>query len=156
MPIREASTDIICPICGCEAGTTHHIKPRASGGSDSPKNKVRLCRRCHDIVEKIYDETGLMYSPWLATYIRLMYDLVPTYRAGRGKTPEEKHNLDKRYTSDRIELCHCCGHKFVRPKPDDKLCPKCLLKFCSYPEFKRITRLDTIWKIRKSIGVNAW
>ena len=31
--------------------TVHHIKPRKEGGSDSQKNLISLCGRCHDITE---------------------------------------------------------------------------------------------------------
>lgn len=41
-----------CFCCG--SGTrlsNHHIEPRDEGGSDSHRNKVTLCRTCHDEVE---------------------------------------------------------------------------------------------------------
>jgi HNH endonuclease len=33
--------------------TAHHLKPRASGGSDEPRNLVTLCAPCHNWVEVV-------------------------------------------------------------------------------------------------------
>ena len=40
-----------CPICSNKAVSQHHIKPRAEGGTDDPRNLVWLCKKCHDEVE---------------------------------------------------------------------------------------------------------
>ncbi len=42
----------LCPICDGEATSPHHIKPRAEGGSDKPRNIIYLCKRCHDEIEE--------------------------------------------------------------------------------------------------------
>jgi 5-methylcytosine-specific restriction endonuclease McrA len=69
----------ICPVClSKKANSEHHIVPRSAGGSDNPRNKVLLCDSCHDIVELLYDEFGLTYSPDLVTKIRLNYLNVKT------------------------------------------------------------------------------
>lgn len=60
----------VCPICGGEAPSDHHIIPRAEGGTDDPMNKVWLCLSCHDIVEEIYDRTGRTFSPELVKEIQ--------------------------------------------------------------------------------------
>jgi len=38
-----------CKINSCNS--THHIFPREFGGGNNKENKIRLCRKCHDIVE---------------------------------------------------------------------------------------------------------
>lgn len=65
-----------CPICGKEARSLHHIKPIRVGGEDIPRNRIILCSPCHDIVEEIYDETGIEYCPALAHHLRLELDSV--------------------------------------------------------------------------------
>lgn len=46
-----------CQMCKTYFGhnllalTIHHIKPRKRGGSNSQKNLISLCGRCHDIAE---------------------------------------------------------------------------------------------------------
>lgn len=63
-----------CPVCGVRrVESKHHIKPRAEGGDDSKRNKVPLCRICHDIVEEIYDTTGMAYNQALTELIRTEY-----------------------------------------------------------------------------------
>lgn len=44
-----------CFICDDAAEDAHHIVPRRMGGCDDDRNLVDLCRRCHQKVEKIYD-----------------------------------------------------------------------------------------------------
>lgn len=34
------------------ASDVHHVKPRARGGSDNPKNLMTLCRPCHEKITK--------------------------------------------------------------------------------------------------------
>lgn len=63
-----------CPICNTRRATsTHHIKPRDSGGSDDHRNKVTICRPCHNIVEEIHDNTGAELSLQVIELIRLEY-----------------------------------------------------------------------------------
>jgi len=41
-----------CQVCGCyPANVTHHITPRALGGSDRRENLMTVCPRCHPTVE---------------------------------------------------------------------------------------------------------
>jgi len=63
-----------CPICTIRRATSiHHIKPRDSGGSNNHKNKVMLCKPCHDIVEEVYNNTGAELSPRVIELIRVKY-----------------------------------------------------------------------------------
>lgn len=73
----------VCPICGKEASSNHHIIPRAEGGTDDPRNKVWLCVGCHDIVEGIYDSTGRIYSPSLVRDIQM--GILPSLGKGTRK-----------------------------------------------------------------------
>ena len=66
-------TVVACPICGRNAQSPHHIIPRSQGGTDDTKNEVLVCKECHDILEAVYDETGMEYCPALARAIRLEY-----------------------------------------------------------------------------------
>jgi len=60
-----------CPICDTRRATgTHHIK---LGDSDNHKNKIMLCRPCHDKVEEIYSNSGAELSPQVIRLIRLEY-----------------------------------------------------------------------------------
>lgn len=66
---------MICPICSIRRATsTHHIKPTNDGGSDNHKNKVTLCKLCHDIVEEVYSNTGLELSSQVVKLIKLEYN----------------------------------------------------------------------------------
>lgn len=66
-----------CPVCRSKlAVSSHHVKPRAEGGGNSHRSKVSLCVQCHNIVEDIYDHTGIEYSPALAAQIHLVYSIV--------------------------------------------------------------------------------
>ena len=48
-----------CPICDKEADSPHHIKSRAEGGTDDPRNLINLCKKCHNDIE------GLELTPEL-------------------------------------------------------------------------------------------
>ena len=85
MSIRELRVSSMCPICGEAAVSPHHITPVAAGGTDSSRNKVMLCKRCHDIMELIYDETGLEYCPALVRAVQREYELHPRLRISAGK-----------------------------------------------------------------------
>lgn len=41
-----------CAFCGKEAAEVHHIRPRAYGGTDQPRNLMPLCRECHEEVHR--------------------------------------------------------------------------------------------------------
>lgn len=63
-----------CPICSSlGANSPHHIRPSSDGGSDNHRNKVLLCKGCHDVVEEIYCRTGAELSPDMIALIRLEY-----------------------------------------------------------------------------------
>ena len=63
-----------CPICTIRRATsTHHVKPRDSGGSNKRRNKIMLCRPCHDIAEEVYNNTGAELSPQTIRLIKLEY-----------------------------------------------------------------------------------
>ena len=56
----------ICPCCRIRrAVSNHHIIPRSNGGEDTIRNKINLCKICHDYVElktDAYIKSGLNYS----------------------------------------------------------------------------------------------
>ena len=56
----------LCPCCRIrKADSEHHIIPRSSGGEDTIRNKIKLCRKCHDYVELKTDafmKSGLSYN----------------------------------------------------------------------------------------------
>jgi len=87
----------VCPICGKDADTTHHKRPISDGGSNDRRNKVKLCHSCHDIVEEIYQETNLIYSPALVRAIKIKYDFpLPTSVHSRRFikiSPKKRHVL---------------------------------------------------------------
>lgn len=59
-----------CPVCGKEANSPHHVRPRGQGGTDDPKNICWLCRQCHDLVDEMQEETGLGLCPELIYRVR--------------------------------------------------------------------------------------
>lgn len=63
-------TERLCPICGMVADSPHHVKPRSLGGSDTAKNIVYLCPKCHDYVEDIQEKRGVELSPELISELR--------------------------------------------------------------------------------------
>lgn len=87
-----------CPICGKEASSIHHIKPLRAGGKDIPVNRVMLCRSCHDIVEAIYDETGMEYCPALAYHLRLELDNIAHNTIKRIEEVSEGPKIERGYT----------------------------------------------------------
>lgn len=64
-----------CPICGNLGASPHHIVPQREGGTEI----VILCKRCHDLVEEIYEKEGRLFSPELAREIRLRFGLSYTH-----------------------------------------------------------------------------
>jgi len=54
----------LCPLCDQPAVSDHHIVPRSEGGTDEPRNLVKLCQKCHDEVE------GIPFTPDLIEKIR--------------------------------------------------------------------------------------
>lgn len=128
----------VCPICGEPAVSEHHIKPRDVGGSDEPRNKVWLCARCHNIVEMIYDETGVEYNPALVNAIQREFGLgEPTRKFPR--RPKLKYSLPKRrsayYFRDarvkredfpKVGTCARCGREFERTRSNQAICQRCL------------------------------
>lgn len=42
-----------CVVCGrSDMSTPQHVKKRSQGGSDSPRNLVRMCVPCHDAMDQ--------------------------------------------------------------------------------------------------------
>ena len=54
----------LCPLCDQPAISDHHIVPRSEGGTDEPRNIVKLCKKCHDEVE------GMPFTPDLIERLR--------------------------------------------------------------------------------------
>ena len=59
-------TSGLCPCCKRrKADSEHHIIPRSVGGEDTSRNRIKLCRRCHDYIELKTDacmKGGLSYG----------------------------------------------------------------------------------------------
>lgn len=128
-----------CPICGEPVVSEHHIKPRSAGGSDEPRNKVWLCHSCHDIVEMIYTETGLEYSPALISHIRRAFNLGRSvrgfYTRQKHRPPERKRAVPyfreprvKKEDFPKIGTCAFCGNRFERTKSSQAVCQVCVRK----------------------------
>lgn len=62
----------ICPICKAKATSPHHIIPKSEGGTNDKRNIVWLSERCHDIVEEIYETTGVAYCQGVIQLVREM------------------------------------------------------------------------------------
>ena len=126
-----------CPICRKNtADSKHHIKPRSRGGTDSKRNEVWLCKRCHDIVEEIYDRTGLEYSSALVKLIRLDYGfdlesdpINPTPHNNVSQQPIIKRFRILSPKKPRAELamitCARCGQRFQQTRSTQALCESC-------------------------------
>ncbi len=99
-----------CVICGENTYSYHHIKPRSDGGSDDEWNKAPLCKKCHDIVEEIYDETRRELSLNMIHEIR--NDLItlrdPIKLVKKPKIPKVIKEKLKRERE-----CKICGSKFI-------------------------------------------
>lgn len=127
----------VCPICYSDTSSSHHIKPRSEGGKDDPRNKVGLCRRCHDIVEMIYGETGMEYSPSLVYHIQREFDLgepiqkFPRRPKLRHSSPRHKSTyrfrgpVVKREDFPKIGTCVLCGREFERTRSNQATCQRC-------------------------------
>ncbi len=130
---------INCPICGNPAASNHHIRPRSVGGGNSRSNQVGLCSSCHDIVEAIYDLTGVEYSPALVHAIRVEYGLgvdsvkKRTHRAGvlpEYTTPKRTKRLKfddypQLLPFTKEGVCPWCNEGFLRTRRDQALCMSC-------------------------------
>ena len=127
-----------CPICYGSADSPHHIKPVAAGGSDEPINKVWLCKRCHNIVEMVYDETGMEYCLALAHHIRREFKLgtcnqeshtrLKYVRRATSRKSTFRFRVDptKRVDFPRTGTCVTCGAKFERTRFSQAECQKCV------------------------------
>lgn len=129
-----------CPICYSGANSPHHIKPLSSGGKDESRNKVWLCKRCHDIVEMMHDEAGLEYSPALVYHIRKEFNLgepvrAPLTRPRYGTLRSRKSvirfrdstTVTTRWTNwPKVGTCALCGHEFERTRPSQAVCLGCI------------------------------
>lgn len=135
----------ICPICHSGADSLHHIRPLSAGGTDEPRNKVWLCRRCHDIAETIYDETGMEYCPALVYHIRREFKLGgpvrepsmrrkhdslkhrrPAFRFQEVRT--EETGYPRRNDYPKTGTCAFCGREFERTKSNQAICQDCIRK----------------------------
>jgi len=92
-------TTRICPVCKHEAGSPHHVKPRSEGGTDETRNIVWLCEDCHNEAERIFDETGLEYSPKVARLIRGLLG----FSVSSGREREHVCQLVPRCTTELTE-----------------------------------------------------
>lgn len=115
------------------AVSPHHITPRAEGGGDDRKNIVDLCRRCHNIVEEIYSETGMKYSPDLIRLIRLKFKFIATQQVSVEQVDgvEERRQVFKfRQTQNQklpptVVTCPMCGTEHLPKKFSVALCMVC-------------------------------
>ena len=67
-----------CPICKIrQADSPHHIIPKAEGGNDGRRNKIPVCRICHDELEALADR-GIPCTPAIIKLMQLgEYPLEP-------------------------------------------------------------------------------
>lgn len=147
----------VCPICGENvANSDHHVNPRSNGGTNASRNRVRLCKRCHDIVEEICDRTGLEYSSGLVVLIQLEYNFAPQTRPAepfkpegerirrkivRFKSPHPKPNQPE----DNLPLGTCarCGDKYQPTRHSQALCQTCRTKKTTGREVAALARERT-------------
>lgn len=162
----------VCPICRENtADSKHHIKPVSQGGIDSVRNEVWLCKRCHDIVEEIYDRTGLEYSPALVMLIRLDYGfdlesdpINPAPHSDVGQRPAVKRLRFRSPKKPRTELavvaCARCGQKFQQTRSTQALCKPCRKFKTTAREAnavyagenrEHIERLETLRRMKRTI-----
>lgn len=140
-----------CPICNDIANGEHHILPRSEGGSNEQRNKVWLCSRCHNIVEQIYQEESLSYSPILVKRICMILNIgiskiisnKPRWTGRISLNPETKkffqlipiqiikqENCQCRYAGPKkVKLlkaiqCKFCGVSFVPSNKQQIYCSK--------------------------------
>ncbi len=92
----------VCPVCGKPAPSEHHIKPRSIGGSDESINKVWLCLSCHDIIEAIYDETGMEYCSSMVKALQRRLGLHPG--SNRGKSLSKREYMREYYKNNKERL----------------------------------------------------
>jgi len=70
--LTAPKTNKKCPVCLKRlANSPHHIKPLDIGGKDTKRNKVWLCKKCHDLIER-YTKEGTQYSPALVIKLQLL------------------------------------------------------------------------------------
>ena len=52
-PPLEERVESECNLCGSDNNLEkHHIVPKSKGGSNKPRNLVKLCRNCHQQIHK--------------------------------------------------------------------------------------------------------
>lgn len=68
-PLKYQSTKLHCLVCRQMGVDLHHVKTRASGGSDDAFNLMPLCRKhhseCHQIGLKTFVERYQGVEGWL-------------------------------------------------------------------------------------------
>lgn len=144
----------VCPICGENvANSDHHVNPRSNGGTNASRNRVRLCKRCHDIVEEIYERTGLEYSSGLVVLIQLEYNFAPQTKPAEPFKPEGERIRRKviRFRSPRLKpdqsrdnlpprMCARCGGKYQPTRYSQALCQTCRTKKTTGREVAALAR----------------
>lgn len=151
-----------CPLCGGYANSPHHIKPLADRGMDEDRNKVLLCKRCHDIVEAIYQDSGLEYCPALVRTLQREFGWRLNVSDYRYKTitikkgEEKKHIKPLSYDPNAYTVCNNCGIRFYRGKKTGQLfcneCTEYLLKKLHKPlKLRKPHKLGEI-KVAKALG----
>jgi hypothetical protein len=91
-----------CPVCLTNRATgPHHIKPLQDGGGNGHKNKVFLCKRCHDIVEDITNRTGAEFSSDMVALIRLDYGFPTSPDVDKSIQQSELHYSTYRLRKNR-------------------------------------------------------
>lgn len=139
-----SKTRVKCPICsGPGATSPHHIQPTSDGGNNTRRNKILLCKRCHDIVEDIYNTTGTKLSPDLIILIRLEYkfpDITSVdvsiresslhyaarnlyRRSVRRRFPDAKKGIDVPATGVALRCPYCRGWHYPN-KRGVVVCPR--------------------------------
>lgn len=56
----------LCYVCGLDLSLilhTHHIRPKAAGGSESRVNKVHLCPTCHALIHLLRHLRNVPFDP---------------------------------------------------------------------------------------------
>lgn len=70
----------ICPICGKEELLTrHHVKPKRQGGMNTPENSFYVCRDCHNIIDRLWNEHRVKYVKIILKMFMILHKEYPDY-----------------------------------------------------------------------------
>ncbi|KKK71215.1 hypothetical protein LCGC14_2916170 [marine sediment metagenome] len=160
-----------CLICTVRRTTsTHHIKPRDNGGSNKRRNKIMLCRPCHDIVEEIYNRTGTELSPQVIKLIKLEYgfpmgdidekvdmsilatSLYSLRRSYKRKFAKEE-NIKNEFLAGTTVTCPICGKLHLLGKSGVIKCPT-LLKVVTASDRETETFLSMLTEKIKKVRIS--